>query len=95
MEKFSGDIKGYHNLGKFYLQTAEFEKADKILENAFLLKPENIETVINHAEIRMRQGLFEKARDDLNEALYLSRTLRDSINVSGNRYDRQSTRVCC
>jgi len=81
IDNFPGDIKGYHKLGRFYLQTAEFEKAEKIYENAFLLKPENVETIINIAEIRIRQGLFEKARDDLNEALYLSRTLRDSINI--------------
>jgi tetratricopeptide (TPR) repeat protein len=81
IEKFPGDIKGYHELGRFYLQTAEFEKAEEIYEKAFLLKPENVETMINLAEVRIRQGLFEKARDDLNEALYLSRTRRDSINI--------------
>lgn len=82
VEKFPGDIKGYHELGGFYLQMAEFEKAETIYENAFLLKPENVETMINLAEIRIRQGLFEKARDDLNEALLLSKTLRDSIKVN-------------
>lgn len=80
-EHYPKDPGAFETLAGLYRNMGDHEQAKKHYEKALLLKPDSIPVLTTLAEIEADSGHFEAAADQLREALELSKTPDDRMNV--------------
>jgi len=75
-EEFEWEANFY--LGMIFLQKEEIEEADRYMQEAYSLRPDNYFSLVNYARILYREGHLEEASEMLNQVTEENRATTES-----------------